>query len=68
MSDRDPTEEWAFIFNTLGQETLRELLFDVAAELDHDDGHTRRIIEARADDGEIRALDITDHVSELEDQ
>lgn len=51
--------QWAFIFEMLGQEQLRKMLFKAAMKKD-DEG--RVVIEF---DGES-ALNITDHVDELE--
>lgn len=58
MNDRG-AKEWAFIFNKLGEETLREMLYKVAVEKE-DDG--RVVIEFDGNE----ALNITGHVEELE--
>jgi hypothetical protein len=52
--------QWAFIFEQFGQDNLREMLFKAAV---HKDGEGRVIIEF---DGE-RAMNISDHVKELEE-
>lgn len=51
--------QWAFIFEQFGQDNLREMLFKAAVRKDSDE---RVIIEF---DGE-KAMQITDHVKELE--
>lgn len=54
-------QQWAFIFHQFGKENLREMLFKAAM---HKDEEGRTIIEF---DGE-KAMNITDHVSEMENQ
>lgn len=52
-------KQWAFIFEQLGKEQLREMLFKAAVEKDEEG---RVVIEF---DGE-QALNITEHVEEME--
>lgn len=61
-------EEWAFIFNTLGEQTTRDMLLDIAGAVHGDDGE-RQIIEIRPEDGgAVTVLDITDHVEKMESE
>lgn len=53
------TQQWAFIFHQFGKENLRKMLFKAAMQKSNEG---RVVLEF---DGE-RAMDITDHVSELE--
>jgi hypothetical protein len=53
-------QQWAFIFEQFGKEQLRKMLFKAAV---HKDESNRVVIEF---DGE-RAMNITDHVAEMED-
>lgn len=69
QAQSDSTEvelrEWAGIFNTFGQSALREVLSDAAGQVS-EDGHM--IVEfQQTSDGPI-AIDITNHVEELEDE
>lgn len=52
-------KQWAFIFHVLGKENLRKMLFKAAM---HKDEEGRLVIEFDGD----RAMNITDHVEELE--
>lgn len=54
-------QQWAFIFDQLGKEDLRKMLFKAAV---HKDENGRTVIEF----GEDNAMNITDHVAELENQ
>jgi hypothetical protein len=58
MTDKE-TQQWAFIFHVLGKEALREMLFKAAMRADDEN---RVVIEFTGDN----AMDITDHVDELE--
>lgn len=57
-------EQWAYIFSTFGKESVREILFPIAYSI-RNDGENRRVVEFN-NDGGYQALDITDHVDELE--
>lgn len=63
----NPNAQWAHIFNTFGQDNLREILFDVAASLHDAEEKDRRVIEFRSGEN-FKALDITDHHDTLEKQ
>ena len=67
MNDDSDAEEkhrqWAYIFNALGKDTLRELLFDASVDL-HETDAEHRVIEF----GQEKALDVTDHYDQLEKQ
>lgn len=54
-------QQWAFIFHQFGKENLREMLFKAAM---HKDEEGRVVIEFSGD----KALNITDHVEELESE
>lgn len=54
-------EEWAFVFQTLGEENLREILLHVAMTME-EPGEDYAVIEFDGD----TALDITEHHQELE--
>jgi hypothetical protein len=54
-------QQWAFIFETFGKETLREMLFKAAVRKDEDG---RVVIEF---DG-LQAMDVSDHYKEMENQ
>lgn len=58
--DPSDVEQWAFIFNEFGEETLRKMLMNAAEAKQQNNG--RIIIEFDGD----RAMDITDHVDSLE--
>lgn len=60
MSDKT-AKQWAFIFHQFGKEQLRQMLFKAAM---HKDEEGRTIIEFDGD----QALNITDHVAELEEK
>jgi len=63
MSDESSdAEQWAYIFNEFGEETLRNMLMK-AAESKQQNGD-RLIFEFE----EKRAMDITDHVDALEEK
>jgi hypothetical protein len=52
-------QQWAFVFEILGKENLREMLFKAAVQKNEDG---RVVIEF---DGN-QAMNITDHVAEME--
>jgi hypothetical protein len=58
VSDKTAAQ-WSFIFEQMGKENLREMLMKAAIEKE---GSDRVVIEFRDD----RAMNITDHVDELE--
>lgn len=58
MGDKDENQ-WAFIFEQLGKEQLRRMLFRVAVEKA---GDRRVVVEFDGD----KAMDVTDHVNRLE--
>jgi hypothetical protein len=58
MNDKNP-KQWAFIFHQFGRENLRKMLFKAAIRK-QDEG--RVVVEF---DGE-KAMDVTEHVEELE--
>jgi hypothetical protein len=53
--------QWAFVFETFDKETLRKMLFKAALRKDEEG---RVVIEFDGD----RAMQITDHVEELENE
>lgn len=55
----DPEAQWAFIFNTIGQKQSRQMMMKAAMARENDE---RFVLEFR----EGKALDITEHVKELE--
>lgn len=59
MPNEKQAQQWAFIFEIFGKETLREMLFKAAVRKDEDG---RVVLEF---DG-LQAMDITDHVEEME--
>ena len=59
-----PQQQWAYLFNLFGEEQLRGLLLHCAGAFAEEDAD-RRVIEFRRTGD---ALDITDHVTTLEDQ
>lgn len=66
MSDElTPEQQWAYIFNTLGEERVRGMLGYIAASLEDDSD--RKVIEVRSGDEDVQVMDITDHVDVLED-
>lgn len=58
MADKS-AQQWAFIFDVFGQDTLRQMLFKAAMRKDEE----RRVVLEF--DGE-QAMDITEHLEELE--
>lgn len=54
-------QQWAFIFETLGKENLRKMLFKIAL---HHDEEGRTVIEFDKD----KAMNITEHVNEMEEK
>lgn len=61
MSSDKSAQQWAFIFHQFGKENLRKMLFKAAM---HKSEEGRTVIEF---DGE-KAMQITDHVAEMEAQ
>jgi hypothetical protein len=53
--------QWAFVFEILGKENLRKMLFKAAVEKDESG---RVVIEFQGDN----ALNITEHVEKLEEE
>jgi len=62
--ERNPNAEWAYIFNVLGKESLRGVLFEVATSLEENDDERVVVVEFEDD----KALEITEHVNQLESQ
>lgn len=60
MTDKQ-AQAWSYIFNQFGEEPLRNMLFKAAEKMNDD---SRLVVEF---DGN-RAMDVTDHVEELEKQ
>jgi hypothetical protein len=58
MEDKSAAQ-WAFIFDQLGQEQLRKMLFKAAMEKDEDG---RVVVEFEG----TRALNVTEHYKEME--
>ena len=56
---QENAQQWAFIFHQFGEERLRKMLFKAAM---HKQDGGRTVIEFDGD----RAMNITDHVKELE--
>lgn len=54
-------KQWAFIFETLGKENLRKMLFRAALRKDEEG---RVVIEFDHEN----AMDVTEHVSKLEEE
>ena len=60
MNDKT-ARQWAFIFEHLGKEELRKMLFKAAIEKDEEG---RVVIEFEGE----KAMNVTDHVAELEEK
>ena len=60
MTDKTAAQ-WAFIFHQFGKEDLRKMLFKAAM---HKDEEGRVVVEFSGE----KALNITDHVEELESE
>jgi len=65
IQDLTPNQQWALIFNRLGQDRVRGMLASITAGLDGD--ADRQVIEVRHGDDGATVMDITDHVARLED-
>lgn len=60
MGDKT-TAQWAFIFEQLGKDDLRQMLFKAAV---HKDEEGRTVVEFRGE----KAMNVTDHVEEMENE
>lgn len=65
MNEEDELQEWATVFDTLGMDPVRDVLFEVTKRLDVDD-EPRVVIEFCDSPLGYRAMEITDHVDSLE--